>query len=168
MVFSHIYYLMDRKCWLSWTRSMPTFSMTVRMPSFPFIRKMISKVYANQYHPNPGNLWTNRLPPALDDFIRGSPVFPVGDGFGWFVFFGRFEETHFRNGVIRRPKTKPRGPGTGVLLYMVHSIYVTPFNFKIGKARYRWSDSLLMKRYNPEIILLESKSKSCYGNPKKM
>ena len=48
MVFSHIYYLMDRKCWLSWTRSMPTFSMTVRMPSFPFIRKMISKVYTTR------------------------------------------------------------------------------------------------------------------------
>ena len=37
-------------------------------------------------------------------------VFPVGDGFGLFVFFGKFEETHFRNGVIKRPESKPRGP----------------------------------------------------------
>ena len=37
-------------------------------------------------------------------------VFPVGDGFGLFVFFGRFEETHFRNGVIKRPESTPRGP----------------------------------------------------------
>jgi len=37
-------------------------------------------------------------------------VFPVGDGFGLFVFFGRFEETHFRNGVIKRPESKLRGP----------------------------------------------------------
>ena len=37
-------------------------------------------------------------------------VFPVGDGFGLFVFFGRFGETHFRNGVIKRPASRPRGP----------------------------------------------------------
>lgn len=38
-------------------------------------------------------------------------IFPVGDGFGLFVFFGMFEETHFRNGVIKRPESTPRGPG---------------------------------------------------------
>ena len=37
-------------------------------------------------------------------------VFPVGDGFGFIVFFEKFEETHFRNGVIKRPESKPRGP----------------------------------------------------------
>ena len=37
-------------------------------------------------------------------------VFPVGDGFGLFIFFGKFEDTHFRNGVIKRPESKPRGP----------------------------------------------------------
>ena len=36
--------------------------------------------------------------------------FPVGDGFGFIVFFERFEDTHFRNGVIKRPESKPRGP----------------------------------------------------------
>ncbi len=28
-------------------------------------------------------------------------IFPVGDGFGFFVFFGRFEETYFQNGVAK-------------------------------------------------------------------
>ena len=37
-------------------------------------------------------------------------IFPVGGGFGLFVVFGRFGETHFRNGVIKRPESKPRGP----------------------------------------------------------
>jgi len=36
--------------------------------------------------------------------------FPVGDGFGFIVFFERFEDTHFRNGVVKRPESKPRGP----------------------------------------------------------
>ena len=37
-------------------------------------------------------------------------IFPAGDGFGFIVFFEKFEETHFRNGVIKRPESKPRGP----------------------------------------------------------
>ena len=37
-------------------------------------------------------------------------VFPVGDGFGFVVFFSKFEDTHFRNGVIKRPEPKPRDP----------------------------------------------------------
>ena len=37
-------------------------------------------------------------------------LFPIGDGFGFIVFFERFEDTHFRNGVIKRPTSKPRGP----------------------------------------------------------
>ena len=36
--------------------------------------------------------------------------FPVGDGFGLFVYFEKFEDTHFQNGVIKRPTSKPRGP----------------------------------------------------------
>ncbi len=35
-------------------------------------------------------------------------IFPVGAGFGLFVFFERFEDTHFRNGVVKRPESKPR------------------------------------------------------------
>ena len=37
-------------------------------------------------------------------------IFLIGDGFGLFVFFEKFEDTHFRNGVIKRPESKPRGP----------------------------------------------------------
>ena len=37
-------------------------------------------------------------------------IFPVGDGFGFVVFFSKFEDTHFRNGVIKQPESKPRGP----------------------------------------------------------
>ncbi len=37
-------------------------------------------------------------------------VFVIGDGFGLFVYFEKFEDTHFRNGVIKRPESKPRGP----------------------------------------------------------
>ena len=36
--------------------------------------------------------------------------FPVGDGFGLFVFFDRYETRYFPNGVIKRPESKPRGP----------------------------------------------------------
>ena len=35
---------------------------------------------------------------------------PVGDGFGLFVYFDRYENTYFPNGVIKRPESKPRGP----------------------------------------------------------
>ena len=37
-------------------------------------------------------------------------VFVIGDGFGLFVYFEKFEDTHFRNGVVKRPESKPRGP----------------------------------------------------------
>ena len=35
--------------------------------------------------------------------------FPVGDGFGLFVYFERYENTYFPNGVIKRSESKPRG-----------------------------------------------------------
>ena len=34
----------------------------------------------------------------------------MGDGFGLFVYFDRYENTYFPNGVIKRPESKPRGP----------------------------------------------------------
>ena len=37
-------------------------------------------------------------------------VFVIGDGFGLFVYFEKFEDTHFRNGVVKCPESKPRGP----------------------------------------------------------
>ena len=54
-----------------------------------FMQVQVLSSAPNQYNPNP---------------------FPVGDGFGFIVFFERFEDTHFRNGVIKRPESKPRGP----------------------------------------------------------
>ena len=34
----------------------------------------------------------------------------IGEAFGFVVFFDRCEATYFRNGVRRRPTSKPRGP----------------------------------------------------------
>ena len=36
-------------------------------------------------------------------------LFPIGDGFGLFVFFDRYEATYFRNEMKRKPTSKPRG-----------------------------------------------------------
>ena len=47
-------------------------------------------------------------PPAPNQY-NPNQIFPAGDGFGLFVFFERFEETHFRNGVVKRAESKPRG-----------------------------------------------------------
>lgn len=33
-----------------------------------------------------------------------------GDGFGFVIWFEPYEATHFRNGVRKRPESKPRGP----------------------------------------------------------
>ena len=35
-------------------------------------------------------------------------LFPIGDGFGLFVFFDRYESTYFHNGVQRRPNSKSK------------------------------------------------------------
>ena len=37
-------------------------------------------------------------------------LFRVGDGFGLFVYFTRYEYTYFANGWEIRPDSKPRGP----------------------------------------------------------
>ena len=36
-------------------------------------------------------------------------LFPVGNEFGLFVFFDRYEATYYRNGVKRKPTSNPRG-----------------------------------------------------------
>ena len=48
------------------------------------------------------------LLPAPNQY-NPNQVFPVGDGFGLFVFFKSFEETHVRNGVVKRAESKSRG-----------------------------------------------------------
>lgn len=55
-----------------------------------FSKSSVSPLAPNQYNPN--------------------QIFLIGDGFGLFVYFKRFEDTHFRNGVVKRPESKPRGP----------------------------------------------------------
>ena len=36
--------------------------------------------------------------------------FPIGDGFGLFIVFDRYESAYFHNGVRRKPTSKPRDP----------------------------------------------------------
>ena len=51
-----------------------------------------------------------RFPLAAPNQYNPNQIFLIGDGFGLFVFFEKFEDTHFRNGVVKRPESKPRGP----------------------------------------------------------
>ena len=37
-------------------------------------------------------------------------IFPMGNGFGLFVYFKRYEQEYFPNGAPIRPDSKPRGP----------------------------------------------------------
>lgn len=60
-----------------------------RLISLGFSKSSVSPLIPNQYNPN---------------------LFPIGNGFGLFVFFERYENTHFRNGVQRKPTSKPKGP----------------------------------------------------------
>ena len=50
-----------------------------------------------------------RPPPPAPNKNNPNQIFLVEDGFGLFVYFERFEDTHFRNGVLKRPNSKPRG-----------------------------------------------------------
>ena len=56
-----------------------------------------------------GNSMWVRVPPPAPNTYNPNP-FPVGDGFGLLFFFDRYETTHFRNGVVKMPISKPRGP----------------------------------------------------------
>ena len=53
-------------------------------------------------------VWVRVPPPAPNQYNPN--LFPIGDGFGLFVFFDRYETAYFRNGVKRKPTSKPRGP----------------------------------------------------------
>ena len=50
-----------------------------------------------------------RVPLSAPKQYNPNQIFPVGDGFGLFVYFEKFEDTHFRNGVIKHPTSKPGG-----------------------------------------------------------
>ena len=51
-----------------------------------------------------------QVPPSAPNQYNPNQIFLIGDGFGLFVFFEKFEDTHFRNGVKKQPTSKPRGP----------------------------------------------------------
>ena len=48
-------------------------------------------------------------PPAPKQY-NPNQIFPVGDGFGFIVYFTRYDQTYFANGWKIRPESKPRGP----------------------------------------------------------
>ena len=54
-------------------------------------------------------VWVQVPLPAPKQY-NPNQIFLIGDGFGLFVLFEKFEDTHFRNGVVKRPESKPRGP----------------------------------------------------------
>ena len=57
-----------------------------------------------------GNIVWVRVPLPAPNQYNPNQIFLIGDGFGLFVFFEKFEDTHFRNGVVKRPESRPRGP----------------------------------------------------------
>ena len=57
-----------------------------------------------------GNNVPVRVRSSAPNQYNPNQIFLIGDGFGLFVFFEKFEDTHFRNGVVKRPESKPRGP----------------------------------------------------------
>ena len=48
-----------------------------------------------------------QVPPSAPNQYNPN-LFPIGNGFGLFVFFDRYEATYFRNGVKLKPTPKPR------------------------------------------------------------
>ena len=47
-----------------------------------------------------------RVPPPAPNQQNPNQIFPMGDGFGFCVFY---KSQFFSNGVLRRPESKPRG-----------------------------------------------------------
>ena len=57
-----------------------------------------------------GNSVTVRVRSPAPKQYNPNQLFRVGDGFGLFVYFTRYEYTYFANGWEIRPDSKPRGP----------------------------------------------------------
>ena len=51
-----------------------------------------------------GNIVWVRVPLPAPNQYNPNQIFLIRDGFGLFVFFEKFEDTHFRNGVVKRPE----------------------------------------------------------------
>ena len=60
-----------------------------------------------------GNIVPVQVRLAAPNPYNPNQFFPVGDGFGLFVYFERYENTYFPNGVIKRPESKPHGTVRG-------------------------------------------------------
>ena len=48
-----------------------------------------------------------QVPPRAPNQQNPNQIFPMGDGFGFCVFYWN---QYFSNGALRRPESKPRGP----------------------------------------------------------
>ena len=57
-----------------------------------------------------GNGCGNRVRSPAPKQYNPNQLFRVGNGFGLFVYFTRYEYTYFGNGWQIRPESKPRGP----------------------------------------------------------
>jgi hypothetical protein len=49
-----------------------------------------------------------RVPEGAPDNDNPNQIFEIGDGFGLLVYFEKYENTHFRNGVAKQEDSKPR------------------------------------------------------------
>ena len=80
------------------------------MISYPIAAVVVESVDTGDLKSPGSDTVRVRVPSAAPNQYNPNQIFPVGDGFGFIVFFEQFENTHFRNGVIKRPESKPRGP----------------------------------------------------------
>ena len=93
------------------TVNLPSQTSVVRIhPHPPLYAGMAELADAHGSGPCAGDsMQVQVLFPAPNQY-NPNQIFLIGDGFGLFVFFEKFEDTHFRNGVVKRPESKPRGP----------------------------------------------------------
>ena len=75
-----------------------------------FIRRCGGMVDTRDLKSLVGNNVPVRVRSPAPNQYNPNQIFLIGDGFGLFVFFEKFEDTYFRNGVVKRPESKPRGP----------------------------------------------------------
>ncbi|MFR5629227.1 MAG: hypothetical protein ACLTLX_06015, partial [Ruthenibacterium lactatiformans] len=59
------------------------------------------------------------VPSSAPNQYNPNQIFLIGDGFGLFVYFEKFEDTYFQNGVIKRPNSKQRHSDCGCNLRAV-------------------------------------------------
>ena len=57
-----------------------------------------------------GDIVPVRVRPPAPKQYNPNQLFPVGNGFGFIVYFTRYDQTYFANGWKIRPESKPRGP----------------------------------------------------------